>query len=371
MRIAIQAADLDHSRIDGTRVYIHNLLKHFGKLDLTSNFFIYHRGDFNPELAPPQFPNYRIKKIKSPFFWTQARFAAEIARDGADVLWMPMHNIPFFRRRKMKTVVTIHDLAFKYFPRYFTLKDRIKLNFLAGLAIQKSDKIIAVSESTKKDILKFYPETKEDKIKVIYHGFDRELFENESLIKNKNTVLSGFKILNSRFILYVGAIQPRKNLVNLIRAFEDVKKNNPDLKLVIAGEKAWLWQSVIDARENSLFRNDIILTGKLGFKETAVLYKSAALFVFPELYAGFGIPILEAMAAGTPVIAAANSSLPEAGGLAALYFQSEDRKDLAKKIRRVLDDEGLRKDMIARGKIQIKQFSWEKCACETLDFLKG
>ncbi|HCP08727.1 MAG TPA: hypothetical protein DIT25_02945, partial [Candidatus Moranbacteria bacterium] len=107
MRIAIQAADLDHARIDGTRVYILNLLKYFGKLDPSGEFLIYHRGEFNPELAPPDFPNYRLKKISAPLLWTQTRFAWELFKEHPDVLWMPMHNLPFFPPKQTKTFVTI------------------------------------------------------------------------------------------------------------------------------------------------------------------------------------------------------------------------------------------------------------------------
>ena len=177
MKIAIQAADLDNSRIDGTRVYLLNTLKYFGNLSKEDDFFIYHKKDFNPELAPPSFPNYIIKKIYSPFLWTQTRFAWDTRRDKVDVIWMPMHNAPLFKCKKIKTVITIHDLAFKKFPKTFPRWDLFKLNFLTNLAIRKADKIIAVSKSTKNDILKFYPHVAEDRVKVIYHGFDRELFQ--------------------------------------------------------------------------------------------------------------------------------------------------------------------------------------------------
>ena len=155
MKIAIQAADLDAPRIDGTRVYILNLLKYFGKLDSSSQFLIYHKNKFNPELAPPSFSNYKITAKSLPCLWTQIRFAGMIWKDKPDVLWMPMHNMPIIRRKGMKTVVTIHDLAFKYFPETFTKKDLFKINLLTKLAVTYADKIITISESSKKDILKF------------------------------------------------------------------------------------------------------------------------------------------------------------------------------------------------------------------------
>ncbi|PJA87527.1 MAG: hypothetical protein CO140_03860, partial [Candidatus Moranbacteria bacterium CG_4_9_14_3_um_filter_40_7] len=145
MKIAIQTADLDSSRIDGTRVYIQNLLKHFGHISPADDFWLYHRSDFNPELAPPIFPNYRVIQKAWPFFWTQVRFAFEIWRDQPDVLWMPIQALPVFRRKKLKTIITIHDLAFKYFPKDFKIKDFYKIDYFSDYAIRHSDKIIAIS----------------------------------------------------------------------------------------------------------------------------------------------------------------------------------------------------------------------------------
>lgn len=371
MKIAIQAADLDASRIDGTRVYILNLLKQFGKLDSSSEFFIYHRDKFNPELTPPNFSNYKIKNIPAPFFWTQTRFAWQLRKDDPDVLWMPVHSLPICRKKKMKTVVTIHDLAFKFFPEYFTKKDLCRLNWLADYSIKNSDKIIAISESTKKDIIKLYPEVKEDKIKVIYHGFDQDFFQKKESPEELNKFLVSRKIEARNYLLYVGAIQPRKNLEVLIEAFEEIKKEYQDLKLVIVGEKAWLWERVLERIEKSPVKNDIILPGQVGFQKTKLFFHGALAFVFPSLYEGFGLPVLEAMASETPVISARNSSLPEVGGDAALYFKAENAKELAEQIRKVISDVPLRNDLIKRGLERIKKFSWENCAKETLEYLKN
>ena len=373
MKIAIQAADLDNSRIDGTRVYLLNMLKYFGKISSTDEFFIYHKKDFNKELEPPALVNYNVKKIPFSHLWTQTRFAWEIWKDNPEVLWMPMHNIPFIRRKKLKTVVTIHDLAFKFFPVSFPENELKKLNFLVDLAIKKSDKIIAVSESTKRDILKVYASISPDKIKVIYHGFDAELFQKKYRQEEINKVLNKYKIDDSEYILYVGAIQPRKNLKTLITAFSLYKKQNQDskLKLVLAGGKAWEWQETINAVMKSPFKDDIIMTEKVSFDDLAVLYKQASLFVFPSLYEGFGIPILEAFASGIPVITARNSSLPEIGGEAAEYFDSSNPEELTEKIKNILENPDVREKIILKGKEQIEKFSWEKCARETLEYLKS
>jgi glycosyltransferase involved in cell wall biosynthesis len=404
MRIAIQAADLDSKRIDGTRVYLLNMLRHFGKLSPNDNFFIYHKDKFNPKLTPPEFKNYHVRTIKCPFYWTQTRFAWEMLAKNYDRLWMPMQALPFIKRRRLISTVTIHDLAFKYFPKYFPRKDLRRLNLFTGVAIRKSDKIIAVSDSTKRDILKFYPEITASKIKVIYHGFDSDLFQREFSEEVKKRILNSYKLKTKNYILYVGALQPRKNLEKLIEAFELVKKVMPEMKLILAGGKAWMSEGIMDKVESSIYTKDIIVTGTIPFEDMAVLYKNASVFVFPSLYEGFGIPILEAHASGVPVVCSNNSSLPEIvrlplllagegarradeGNLhslphlnpllrgeeevsSAILIDPQDPKKIAEAIEKVLSDGNLREELIQKGYENIKRFSWEKCARETLDFIK-
>ncbi len=373
MKIAIQAADLDFQNMGGIRTYLFNILKEIGKLPAGDEFIIYHRNNFNPELIPPDFSNYTLKKIRSPFFWTQLRFAAEVWKDAPDALWMPLHNIPLLRRKSLKTTVTVHDLAFKYFPRHFTGSDLKKLNFLTDIAIRHSDKIIAVSHSTKNDILKFYPQIKEGKIKVIHHGFDPELFQKEIPKEESEKFLKSCQLQATNYILHVGTLQPRKNLEILMDAFEKIKSDSgyAGLKLVLAGGKGWLWDGIIKKAENSPHKKDIILTGTVLFKELTILYRHASIFAFPSLYEGFGLPILEAFASQIPVVCAHNSSLPEVAGDAALYFENNNAQDLAQKIQQVLENPELKKDLIQKGLVQLQKFSWEKCARETLEFLKS
>jgi glycosyltransferase involved in cell wall biosynthesis len=371
VNIAIQASDLDSRRIDGTRVYILNMLNRFGGISSSDDFFVFHRNNFNPELSPRSFPNYKILKKYFPCCWTQTRFSLELWKGSFDALWMPMQALPLARRKKMKSTVTVHDLAFKYFPEFFPGKDLRRLNFFTDFSVKNSDKIIAVSQSTKNDILRFYPEIREEKIKVIHHGFDSELFRKAIPEEEKNKILKSHKLQAKNYILYVGAIQPRKNLSQLIEAFEIIKEENPDLKLVLAGDKAWMWEDIINRIAHSKYREDIIVTGTINFNELAILYRNAKIFVFPSLYEGFGIPILEAMASGVPTVCAANSSLIEVGGEASEYYQTTSLNDLCQKIREVLGNESLEKQMIEKGFERIKNFSWDKCAEETLEFIKS
>lgn len=369
MKIAIHASELDQDRIDGNRVYLLNLLKNFGQLDKENDFFLYHRNNFNPELAPPDFSNYKIKKLKKFPFWTQIIFPQKLSEDKPDILWMSIQAIPFFLP-KLKSIVTIHDLAPKIFPEHFKFKDRFKLNLYLSLVIKKADKIIAISENTKKDILKFYPKTDPQKIKVIHHGFDCALFDRERDFAREAEVKKQFEIAGD-YILYTGAIQPRKNLITLVSAFELLKKEAySGLKLVIAGKPAWKAEKTLNRIKNSPYRKDIIIAHGPKFDDLSHLYRGARVFVYPPFYEGFGIPILEAMSAKIPVIAARNSSLTEIGKDCVIYFNETDSLDLKNKIKSILDDAVMRQGLIEKAYAHSKNFSWEKCAAETLKYLK-
>lgn len=371
MKIAIHAADLDHARIDGTRVYIKSVLDQLALCENGDEFWIYHQKDFNPVLAPQKSANAVWRKKPFRWLWTQTRFAWEIFRAKPDALWLPMHNLPVLRRKKMRTTVTVHDLAFKIFPQHFPKKDLLKLNLLTDYAVKNATNLIAVSNSTKKDILRFYPQIMPEKISVVHHGFDARLFATKIEQEESVKILAKYQLEAKKYLLYVGAIQPRKNLEVLVAAFEQLKENWPDLKLALVGEKAWLFEKTLARIAQSPFVSDIALCGKVAFAELPVFYQNACAFVFPSLYEGFGIPLLEAFAAKTPVVAAHNSSLPEVGGKGALYFDADDSQALAAQIALLLKDENLVQEMQKKASMQLAKFSWQKCAKQTLLVIKG
>jgi len=370
MRIAINASDLDHSRIDGTRIYIQNLLKNFGLLDSEDQFLIYHKSEFNPELTFPQFTNYKIKKLEFSFWWTQTRFAWEICREKPDVLWMPMHSLPYFQSSKTKTVVTIHDLAFKIFPQFFPRSDLRRLNLLTNYAVRHADKLIAVSESTKKDILKFYPAVSPEKIKVIYHGYDKNLFRPNLEEKEITRVRTKYGIPDGRYILSAGSIQIRKNLETLLDAFSELKKlaEFEDVNLVIAGQKGWMFENVLERIEK---QSNAFYIGTYTARDLPFLLGGAEVFVMPSLYEGFGLPVLEAMACGTPVVAANNSSLAEVVAEAGKLFESRNSTELSGILQEMLKNDIMIEKYREKGLKRAENFSWEKCARETLDWLRN
>ncbi len=369
MRLAIQASDLDHSRIDGTRVYVRELLKRFGTFSPETDFLLYHKKDFNSELAPPTEKNYQVKKLPFPVAWMQTRFTWDIFRTRPEKLFLPIQAAPLLLPRGVEVTATIHDLAFKRYPATFPKKDLFKLNLMLETAVRQADKLIAVSESTKKDLLEFFPGLSSEKIRVIHHGFDQEFFGVRLSEQELSRGLEKYHQTPGNYLLYVGALQPRKNLVRFIKAFDRAKQQEKDMKLVLAGEPAWLSETVLEAYEQSPHRQDILLTGKVSFEDLRLLYQGARFFAFPSLYEGFGLPLLEAFASGIPVLTAHNSSLGEVAGDGALYCDAENIEDMTQKLKFLWNDQSLRNTLVTQGTKRLSSFSWEKCAQETLEYL--
>ncbi|TXH01988.1 MAG: glycosyltransferase family 1 protein [Candidatus Moraniibacteriota bacterium] len=369
MRIAVQASDLDHTRIDGTRVYLFELLKRFGEINTKDLFTLYHKTVFNSLLTPPSFENYQALPLPFPKAWMQTRFAWEMFRVKPDKLFLPIQAAPALFPRSIEVTATIHDLAFKRYPETFPWRDRLKLNFMLSTVVRQADKLIAVSESTKQDLLEFFPHIPESKIRVIHHGFNKEFFGKRLSGNELHQKLAPYQLQANGYFLYVGALQPRKNLVRLMQAFAQVKTSCPEAKLVLAGEAAWLADEIHAQQRQSQFREDIVLTGRVDFETLRALYQGAKVFTFPSLYEGFGIPILEAFASRVPVITANNSSLPEVAGDGAFYCDAVNTDDIALALKTVWHDHALRDTLIAKGQERLAYFSWDKCAKETMEFI--
>ena len=359
MKIAINANELCQPQTNGVKIYTYNILKYLAKKKFTATIYYQKKikEKWNIENA-----NLKHKLIKWPFlFWTHFRFPFELWRDRPDVFFTPIQTIPFFLP-KCKIIITIHDIAFLKFPNDFTFKNRLKLLFHTKRAVRKAEKIIVPSQATKNDLIKFY-RADPKQIEVIYHGTSFEKKSQTPSVWDSGHSVSGIFQL---YILFVGTIQPRKNIQGLIEAFEILKNNSQlptlDFQLIIVGGKGWLWKKVFEKAEKSKYKDDIIFTGQISSKKLLKFYQNAEVFVLPSFYEGFGLPILEAMANGVPIIAGNNSSMKEIINGAGILINSYKPEEIAEAIKKIIQNKDFREKLVEKGLKQAKKFTWEKCA---------
>lgn len=367
MIIGIDGNEANVDQHVGVSVYTLNLLEYFHQQASKDTQFRIYLKESPKETLPPESEYFQYRVIKGKFLWSRIHLPLELnLKKEIDVFFAPAHYSPPFC--PVPLVVTIHDLAFFYFPHEFLKKDLYKLQNWTKNSIEKAKKVISVSKWTKRDLMKYY-ELPEEKIAVVYNGFEK----NHPAIQPIETkdVLRTFNLKPEKYLLYVGTIQPRKNIRFLIKTFKKFHSVNSDYKLVLTGKKGWLYEEIYTEVEQQGLKDAVVFTGYLSDPEVIQLYNHAFCFTFPSLYEGFGIPILEAMSFGCPVISSFASSLPEIGGEACLYFDPETERDFYDDLVSLKDNQKLREELITKGKERIKEFSWEKSAEETLEILKA
>ncbi len=266
----------------------------------------------------------------------------------------PLKNVP--------TVLTVHDLIFRYFPEHHKPLNRWYLNMTMPLYCRRADHIIAVSEATRRDIITAY-HIPPEKISVIYEAASPR-FEPQL-----RTVVEAMRTryrLPPEYLLYVGTIEPRKNLTRLLRVWQPLYLAKEAPPLVIAGKRGWLSADFFAALENSPARDGVVLTGYIQDCDLPAIYDGATAFVFPSLCEGFGLPPLEAMACGAPVVCSNTSSLPEVVGKAALTFDPTNDAAIAEALRRIVKDKALQTELRELGVQRAAGFSWGRAAQETM-----
>jgi glycosyltransferase involved in cell wall biosynthesis len=299
-------------------------------------------------------------KIKSSVFSIKEQFEIPYLsfKKNYNLFHSPHFVFPIFNPGKI--ILTIHDLTPLLFPDIFSLQARTYMKIMIWLSKFKADKIITVSQNTKDDLVEMFNYNPK-KIKVIYNGVDNsyKIIDNKKLISEiKDKYDTG-----KDFLLYVGNIKPHKNIPVLLKALSNIDKQN---KLVIVGKRDKAYDEIFDIIDQNNLEDRIIFTGFVPDKDLILLYNAATLFVYPSLYEGFGLPPLEAMACGTPVITSNVSSLPEVVGYAAITVDPYNINGLAEEINKVLGNEVLQKAMIKKGIERAKEFTWEKTARETI-----
>jgi glycosyltransferase involved in cell wall biosynthesis len=269
-------------------------------------------------------------------------------------LLLPLRGVP--------TVLTVHDMIFKLFPQYQKRLNFWYLNATMPLYCRRADAIVTVSESSKRDIVTHYG-LDPAKVTVIYEGASPEFVPAPPAAVEK--VRRGYG-LPDRFLLHVGTIEPRKNLTRLVEALQQLRDEGVAIPLVVAGGKGWLYDDFFRRLEELPVRDDVHFPGYIPADDLPMLYNAATMVAVPSVYEGFGLPVLEAMACGTPVVCSDVSSLPEIGGGAARYFDPYDVERMVEAIRAVWTDADLQAEMGQRGLEQAAKFSWERAAQETL-----
>ena len=313
-------------------------------------------------------PNFKSILVDAPHYSLkeQTQFLKILNEQKLDLMHFTHFNAPI--RYKKPFIVTIHDLTHTLFPgrKMRALPYRLAYRKVIKNAVKKAKHIIAVSENTKRDLTRIH-KIKPDKITTIYEGANKEFHQlkAEELTKYKKTIQAKYGI-SQPFLLYTGVHRYHKNLPRLIKAFSLIAHKQKDLNLVITGKPDPLYPEAEQARKQFHLEKRIHLTGLVPEDELIALYNLAEAYVFPSLYEGFGLPVLEAFSCGTPVIASNVSSIPEIAGRAALFFDPEDPKDIAEKIQKLLKDHSLKNDLIQKGLSRVKAFSWQKMAKEIL-----
>jgi glycosyltransferase involved in cell wall biosynthesis len=355
VRIGIDARKLHDF---GIGTYIRNLLRQLARMDCQTEFVILCRPEDRETLAALG-ENFRavVQTAENYSVSEQVRVPLALAREGVTLFHAPHYVLPPLVR--CKAVVTIHDCIHLMFPQY--LPNRFAYAYARTsirLAARRATRILTVSESSKRDILRFV-DTKPEKIDVIYNAYD-DRFAIDPREEDVVRVRERYQ-LESEFVLYAGNVKPHKNLERLIEAFHLVRNRGLDhLKLVLIGDEISKYTALRRAVHHHQLHKYVRFLGYLPEVTLAVMYRLAGVFVFPSLYEGFGLPPLEAMASGTPVVTSNVSSLPEVAGDAAILVDPYDPRAIADGIYRVLTDEHLRRDLRRKGVARAGMFSWEQ-----------
>lgn len=415
MVIGIDASRAFVSERTGTENYSYELITRMVRLpsEKKHSFVLFTRPN---AIIPPELTrvdNVVIKTINLPFLWTQVGLAMETwnrqvsqysstpvfqrkitgklehriteSRQYIDVLWIPAHTLPLLRNPRVKTVVTIHGLEYRWLPEYHNLLQRWYLPLSTFYAAKAADRVVCVSESTKRDLIKEV-DFDIEKASVIYEGASFNGEKQQSNKVKEQQIYNKYGIEDKKYVLFVGTVQPRKNLSALIAAFAKFASSKQDYKLVIAGSIGWRAAADLALPESLGIPDKVVFTGRVDQVVLSALYQGAMIYVQPSWTEGFGLPVLEAMAVGIPTIVSDGGALPEVVGEAGVIVKlnssmtslsaqagsqmgSEFANRLATEIGRVASDKILQMHLITTGKKRVGQLSWDRAARETIQFI--
>ncbi|MCL5113974.1 MAG: glycosyltransferase family 4 protein [Patescibacteria group bacterium] len=354
----------------GSGLYCYELLKSFFKIDKENKYLIFLPCEPTSDL-PKESNNWHYKIVKPRKLWTLFGLSMEFLfkKSRLDVFFSPTHYLPL--SLSTPAAISILDLSYIHFSELFQKRDLLQLKLWGSYSINKAKHIFTISQASKDDIINLY-KIPEKKVVITYPGI-REVLNIEYRTLSMDKLKEKYNIKGD-YILFVGTLQPRKNIVRLIEAFSRLKTRDlgkkTDLGLIIVGKKGWMWEEILGAPRKFGIEKRVKFLHSVPDGDLPVFYRNAICFVLPSLYEGFGLPVLEAMKYGCPVITSNVSSLPEAGGEAALYIDPLSVSDITAKIENIIKDKELRAKLIKKGLEQVRKFSWEKTARETLKVLE-
>jgi glycosyltransferase involved in cell wall biosynthesis len=374
MLIGIDASRALRARRTGTERYALEITRHLLTLPTASEhtWRLYVQeapppGLFSTQTPTAVRPNVEIALLPARRLWTHGALARAVVRAPPDVLFVPAHVLPLLwpARRRPTSVVTIHDLGYHHVPQAHPFGQRLYLQLSTRWSAAAATRLIAVSHTTAADLTCFYG-TPAARVRVIYEGIPPASAPSRAEVE---AVGQRHRLLRP-YALYVGTIQPRKNLARLLQAYAGLRQRNQvEWDLVLVGGVGWLSQPLYALASELGLAECVHFLGYVPDADLPALYGGARLFCFPSLFEGFGLPLLEAQSYGAPVMAANNSALPEIAGDAALLVDPLDVEAIAQAMLRLSQDEVLRQRLIAAGYENLKRFSWEKAARETLAVL--
>ncbi|MBI4666411.1 MAG: glycosyltransferase family 4 protein [Nitrospinae bacterium] len=350
------------------------MIKKLQDIDLENNYcLISNNGEYEHTFRQqPNFENHRTWVSNENHligdFWENFCLPSVLKKKGVDVFHGPAFMVPL--KKYPKTVVTIHDIVSFIMPDTIPRKYAFYMRMLISLVARRADRIISVSESTKKDLMEWL-RVPENKISVVHQAVSdrfRPPAPGEDSLRGLREKFG----IRGKYMLFVGNLEPRKNLTRLMEAFASSKNRlGDDYQLVICGKKGWLYNDILNACDQLKGANDIVITNYASEDDLLHLYQNSDMFVFPTRYEGFGLPVLEAMACGAPVITSNISSLPEIAGDAALLIDPLSVDEISRAMIKLSNNPGLRAEMREKGFKQAAKFSWMDTARQTLEVYRS
>ena len=382
MVIGIDASRAFLKRRTGIEEYAYQVVKHLRHKLRDESVVLYIRRGYTIDFDVPL--SWSVKELWAPRLWTQVRLSWELFWHAPDILFVPAHTVPIVHPRR--TIVVIHGLEYEFCPDAYSWWDRWYMRISIWCSVRWASEVVCVSENTRRDVVQLY-NASTTKISVIGEGYNETVSSRPpsrdpdcielnatqpgSRVKPGMTMqIQAIAKSIKPYFLFIGRIEERKNISRIIAAFDIFKKETqlPHI-LVLAGKAGYGYATIEKSKNQSEYKKDITELGYVSEEEKWGLLKNAEAFLFPTLYEGFGIPILEAQSIGTAVITSNTSSLPEVAGTGAVLIDPENTQELARAMKRLVSEPELKSGIIARGRENVGRYSWDNCANELTELL--